>query len=96
VQGSQGLATQWLSTFYHSTSYIPIPPINPDRITITGGASQSLSVLLQVFTDPLYTRHVWMVAPTYYQACRIFEDVGFAGRKGAVPEDAEGIDIEFL
>jgi len=37
-----------------------------------------------------------MVAPTYYLACRIFDDAGFANRLRAVPEDQEGIDIEFL
>lgn len=37
-----------------------------------------------------------MVAPTYYLACRIFEDSGFHGRLRAVPEDQEGIDIGFL
>lgn len=37
-----------------------------------------------------------MVAPCYFLACRIFEDAGFAGRLRAVPEDAEGIDVEYL
>ncbi len=76
--------------------YTPKQAVTADRICITGGASQSLACLLQVFTDPLYTRNVWMVAPTYFLACRIFEDSGFAGRLRAVPEDEEGIDIDFL
>ncbi|KAI0817153.1 pyridoxal phosphate-dependent transferase [Xylaria sp. FL0064] len=67
-----------------------------DRITITGGASQSLACLLQSFTDPAHTLAVWIVAPCYFLACPIFEDAGFAGRLRAVPEDAEGADIEFL
>lgn len=37
-----------------------------------------------------------MVSPTYYLACRIFEDGGFAGRLRSVPEDEEGVDIEYL
>lgn len=37
-----------------------------------------------------------MVAPSYYLACRIFEDAGFHGRLRAVPEDEEGIDIDYL
>jgi DNA-binding transcriptional MocR family regulator len=37
-----------------------------------------------------------MVSPTYFLACRIFDDSGFAGRLRAVPEDEEGIDIAFL
>ncbi|KAI0432067.1 pyridoxal phosphate-dependent transferase [Xylaria sp. FL1042] len=67
-----------------------------DRITITGGASQSLACLFQSFTDPAYTLAVWVVAPCYFLACPIFEDSGFAGRLRAVPEDAEGADIVFL
>lgn len=37
-----------------------------------------------------------MVSPTYYNACRIFEDSGFHSRLRAVPEDEEGLDIEYL
>jgi hypothetical protein len=37
-----------------------------------------------------------MVASTYFLACRIFEDGGFRGRLRAVPEDEEGIDLNFL
>jgi DNA-binding transcriptional MocR family regulator len=83
--------TQLLTNFYK-----PKQAIEANRICITGGASQSLACLLQVFTDPLYTRNVWMIAPTYFLACRIFEDSGFEGRLRAVPEDEEGIDIDFL
>ncbi|KAL1982413.1 hypothetical protein VTN96DRAFT_1318 [Rasamsonia emersonii] len=82
---------QWLTSFY-----APPDPISPDRICISGGASQNLACILQVFTDAAYTRNIWMVAPTYYLACRIFDDAGFAGRLRGVPEDAEGIDIDFL
>ncbi|KAI1291174.1 pyridoxal phosphate-dependent transferase [Xylaria venustula] len=67
-----------------------------DRITITGGASQSLACVLQSFTDPAQTLAVWVVAPCYFLACPIFGDAGFAGRLRAVPEDDEGADIEFL
>lgn len=35
-------------------------------------------------------------APCYYLACPIFEDSGFKGRLRAVPEDSEGIDLEWL
>lgn len=81
----------WLTQFYQPPHEIPA-----ERICITGGASQNLACILQVFSDPLYTRNVWMVAPTYYNACRIFEDSGFSGRLRAVPEDEEGLDIEYL
>lgn len=83
--------SKWLTEFYS-----PSVPVSAKRICITGGASQNLACALQVFSDPVYTRNVWMVAPTYFLACRIFEDNGFAGRLRAVPEDAEGVDISFL
>ncbi|EXJ87178.1 hypothetical protein A1O3_04137 [Capronia epimyces CBS 606.96] len=82
---------KWLSSFYQ-----PREPISSGRICISGGASQNLACILQTFTDPIYTRNVWMVAPTYYLACRIFADAGFDNRMKAVPEDAEGIDLEYL
>jgi DNA-binding transcriptional MocR family regulator len=82
---------RWLTAFYQ-----PRDAIKPDRICITGGASQNLACILQTFTDPLYTRNAWMVAPTYYLACRIFEDSGFAGKLRSIPEDEEGIDLESL
>ena len=82
---------KWLTNFYE-----PEETIGIETICVTGGASQNLACLLQTFTDPVYTRNVWMVAPTYYLACRIFDDAGFAGRIRGVPEDGEGIDIDFL
>ncbi|KAF2194499.1 PLP-dependent transferase [Zopfia rhizophila CBS 207.26] len=81
----------WLTNFYQ-----PPKPIPLERITITGGASQNLACLLQVFTDPVYTRNVWIVSPSYMLAFRIFDDSGFHRKLRAVPEDDEGIDIDFL
>ncbi|EAS32153.1 aminotransferase [Coccidioides immitis RS] len=93
-EGDPGLRAEiakWLTEFYS-----PNDPITADRICISGGASQNLACVLQVFSDAEYTRRVWMVEPTYYLACRIFDDAGFANRLRAVPEDPEGIDIGFL
>lgn len=81
----------WLTKFYS-----PEKPIPSDRLCITGGASQNLACVLQTFTDPIYTRNVFMVVPTYFLACRIFDDSGFRGRMRGIPEDDEGIDIEYL
>ncbi|KAF2120152.1 pyridoxal phosphate-dependent transferase [Lophiotrema nucula] len=86
----KGLAA-WLTKFYQ-----PADPVSEARITITGGASQNLACLLQVFTDPAYTRNVWIVSPSYMLAFRVFDDSGFSQKQRAVPEDDEGIDIEFL
>jgi DNA-binding transcriptional MocR family regulator len=83
---------KWLSSFY-------LPPsgeIPPDRIAITGGASQNLASILHVFSDPHITRRIWMVEPTYFLACTIFQDAGFGGRLKGVPENEYGIDINFL
>ena len=83
--------SSWLTSFYQ-----PQIPIEPARLCITGGASQNLACLLQVYTDPIYTRNIWMVSPTYFLACRIFEDSGFRGRLRSVPEDEAGINISYL
>ena len=81
----------WLSDFY-----TPDEPIDVARITITGGASQNLGCVLQTFTDPIYTRNVWIVSPTYMLVFRILDDAGLHRKLRAVPEDDEGIDIEYL
>jgi DNA-binding transcriptional MocR family regulator len=80
----------WLSSVYST-------PIEQERICISNGASANLSNILLKFTDPLYTRRIFMVEPTYFLACPIFEDNGFQGKMRGVPEDnEEGLDIEFL
>jgi DNA-binding transcriptional MocR family regulator len=87
-----------LTSFYAPTDPVSGEPFaaSAERITITGGASQNLACLLQVFTDPVYTRNIWIVSPSYMLAFRIFDDSGFSKKLRAVPEDDEGIDIEFL
>ncbi|KAK9591830.1 Valine--pyruvate aminotransferase [Aspergillus fumigatus] len=82
---------EWLTHFYK-----PRDPVGFDRICITGGASQNLACIFQVFTDPSYTRHVWMVAPAYHLASRMVDDAGFAGRVRAVPQDDAGLDLDYL
>jgi DNA-binding transcriptional MocR family regulator len=76
--------SSFLSTFYRSK--IPI-----DRISTTGGASQSFGITLAALTDPGYTRRVWVLQPTYFLAFRIIDD---AGLKVEGVEDAkDGIDF---
>jgi DNA-binding transcriptional MocR family regulator len=82
---------EWLTTFYR-----PAHSIRAERICITGGASQNLGLILNVFTDPAYTRNAFFVTPAYMLAFRIFEDAGFQDKMRAVPEDEEGIDIDYL
>jgi DNA-binding transcriptional MocR family regulator len=82
---------EWLSEFYQ-----PEQPVGKERVTITGGASQNLACLLEVFTDPVYTRDVLFAAPAYMLAFRIFEDNGFSGKMKAIPEDDDGMDMGLL
>ncbi|RDW71097.1 hypothetical protein BP6252_07660 [Coleophoma cylindrospora] len=83
---------QWLSEVYTpAAGDIPV-----ERISISGGASQNVANLLQVFTDAGFTRHVWMIEPVYHLASKIFEDAGFQGKLRGVPEDAEGCDVGYL
>lgn len=79
-----------------SNSYIPAQVIPAERICITGGASQNLACVLQVFTDPAQTRMIWLVEPTYHLGFRIFEDAGFSGRLRGIPEDEDGMDVAKL
>jgi hypothetical protein len=81
----------WLTKFFKPQDHITV-----DRIAISGGASQNLAVLLNVFTDPSYTRNVWFVAPAYHLSFRVFQDAGFHDKFRAIPEDDEGIDIDYL
>ncbi|GAB7359857.1 hypothetical protein MBLNU230_g7385t1 [Neophaeotheca triangularis] len=81
----------WLTDFYR-----PPSPTTSERICITGGASQNLGCLLSVYTDPGYTSTIWIAAPAYYLAFRVFQDAGFAERMRAVPEDEGGVDVKVL
>ncbi|EJP67726.1 Pyridoxal phosphate-dependent transferase [Beauveria bassiana ARSEF 2860] len=85
----RGLAT-WLGRHYG------VAP-DPDRICVTGGASQNLARILQSFSDAHVTRAVWAVAPVYHLAVPIFQDAGFGGgRVRATPEDEDGVDVDAL
>lgn len=82
---------KWLDSFYS-----PPEGVTADRLCITHGASGSLQNILSKFTDPVTTKAIWMVEPSYFLACPIFMDAGFQGKMRGVPEDCEGIDIEYL
>ncbi|RWA08179.1 hypothetical protein EKO27_g6927 [Xylaria grammica] len=84
----QALAT-WLHAHY-SVDH------DPERICISGGASQNLTCILSSFTDPVATRAIWCVSPTYHLVFGIFQDAGFGDRMKAFPEDGDGPDIEAL
>lgn len=84
---------RWLSSIYYKNN---AEVIDETRICIANGASATLGLALLRFTDPTYTRHIWMVEPTYFLACPVFDDCGFAGKLRGIPEDDEGIDLVFL
>ncbi|KAL6408369.1 uncharacterized protein AUP68_08226 [Ilyonectria robusta] len=81
----------WLTSIY-----LPKGCISYDRICISNGASANLGNILAKFTEPGYTKRIWMIEPSYFLACPIFTDAGFEGRLRGVPEDDEGLDVEFL
>lgn len=84
---------KWLSDVY----VLSAEPTDSSRICVTNGASASLANVVLKFADPVYTRCIFMVEPTYFLACPIFEDCGFRGKLQGVPEGGQdGIDIVFL
>lgn len=82
---------KWLDS-----TYAPAVATSSERICVSNGASANLENILAKFTEPGYTRTIWMVEPSYFLACPIFTDAGFTGRLRGVPEDEEGLDIAFL
>ncbi|KAI0095900.1 PLP-dependent transferase [Daldinia grandis] len=82
----------WLSQKYRPVS----GNITQDRIIITNGASGALAGILQKFTDLLYTHRVFLVEPTYFLAVQTFLDAGFGQKMRGIPEDDEGINLEYL
>jgi DNA-binding transcriptional MocR family regulator len=67
------------------------------NICITTGASFAIPTILNVLTDSAITKCIWVVSPCFYMACRMFEDVGFAGKIKAVPKRGDGsVDVEAL
>ena len=79
----------WNTSFYGRR-------ISKENITISGGASQNLSCVLQVLTDPSFTQHVWISSPAYMLVFRIFKDHGFEDKLRAVPEVDDGLDVTWL
>lgn len=67
-----------------------------DRLCITGGASQNLASVLARFTEPVYTRAVWIVAPCATRRRRTFEDAGLGARVHVVGEGVRGEGVDLL
>lgn len=95
----QNLA-QWLTEFYREDSIDPSTnqphKRDAERICVTGGASQNLSCILQLYTDPVYTKAIFVVEPAYFLSFRVFTDAGFDGKLKGIPEDEVGVDIKIL
>lgn len=87
--------SRWLASFYASDD-VNIESPDVERICVTGGASQNLANILQVYTDPAQTKRIFVVEPAYFLSFRVFEDAGFGGRLKGIPEDSEGVDLKVL
>ncbi|KAI5856330.1 putative aminotransferase [Tricharina praecox] len=81
--------TDWLNTFYNTTA-------TAEELYVTAGKYQALEGILQKFSDPVFTRSVWLLAPSPRGCKTIFEDCCLGSKIRFVPEDKEGIDIEAL
>lgn len=57
---------KWLTTVHQ-----PSRPIGTERILVSGGASQNLGNVMNVYSDSEYTRAVWIVVPAYMLVFRM-------------------------
>lgn len=57
---------KWLTSAHRPSS-----AIGPERICISGGASQNLGNVLSVYSDAEYTRAIWIVVPAYMLVFRM-------------------------
>lgn len=87
----RNIIARWFASKYNR------PVCDPDLLAITCGASFGLANACLQFTDPSYTRRIFMVTPAYFLAARIFEDAGFASKMFAIDEEnRDGLNIEQL
>ncbi|KAH8647924.1 pyridoxal phosphate-dependent transferase [Xylariales sp. PMI_506] len=83
----------WLNTKYRTGAPAAIPP---ERVIITNGASGTLAAILQCFADPVHTKRIFIIEPTYFLACQTFVDAGYGSKLSAIPAGSEGVDIQVL
>ncbi|SGZ53117.1 CIC11C00000003139 [Sungouiella intermedia] len=72
---------------------------SPDSVNLTGGASFGAANILTAISDPLVTKQVFLVSPTYFLINYAFIDAGFEGKMSAVRETPGGkyeIDLDGL
>lgn len=60
--------------------------LSPDTVNLTGGASFGAANILTGCTDPLVTKNVFVVSPTYFLINFAFIDAGFENKLLAVTE----------
>ncbi|MCH0629915.1 PLP-dependent aminotransferase family protein [Kocuria palustris] len=70
---------EWVGKYYDRR-------IDPDTICLTGGASYGFANILNACTHVDYTKHAFVVSPTYYLINGALLDAGFEGRILAVKE----------
>ncbi|KAG2177042.1 hypothetical protein INT43_007698 [Umbelopsis isabellina] len=78
--------------------HLGLSPIASDsHLCCTSGASQSITNLLTLFSEPTYTSHVFLQSPTYHLVFQMVKDRGYkTDQLVGIPEDADGIDIAWL
>lgn len=72
---------------------------SPDSVNLTGGASFGAATILAVCSDPVVTKQVFLVSPTYFLINYAFIDAGFAGKMSAIKETPKAeyqIDLDAL
>jgi DNA-binding transcriptional MocR family regulator len=80
--------SQWLSSCYNDF-------VDMHRLLLTSGASQSLSNIVAMFTDPTYTT-VLFEDPTYFLARGVFEEHSSNYKFQAIEQDDQGLDVDAL
>ncbi|CAN3377287.1 hypothetical protein DIURU_003462 [Diutina rugosa] len=81
---------EWVGKYYDRR-------IDPDTICLTGGASYGFANILNACTHVDYTKHAFVVSPTYYLINGALLDAGFEGRISAVKETPQSeYDIDLV
>lgn len=73
---------KWVGNYYDRS-------IDPDTLCLTGGASYGFANILNACTHADYTKHAFVVSPTYYLINGALIDAGFEGQISAVKETPE-------
>jgi len=92
----RAVIANWLGSYYAPNG----GAIDEARIAVTTGAREgTLATILGRFTDPIYTRTIWAIAPAELEWLKSAAgDAGLEGKFRTLPEgnNGEGIDVEMF